>query len=164
MRPLSTAELLATWERGLPQTPQRRALTLLLAACPGATGDELGAESVGRRDARLLQLREWSFGERLRGLTDCPRCGEVVELAFAANDIRAPAALAPFDATRQLEVAGWRLRWRLPTAGDLVALESEREPGAARRALLRRCLVEVAGPGGADDAAALPAPVAETVV
>src|SRR3712207_8173915 len=45
-------------------------------------------ESVGRRDARLLTLREWTFGPRLVSLASCPLCAERLETAFDAAEIR----------------------------------------------------------------------------
>ncbi|HKI02137.1 MAG TPA: phage baseplate protein, partial [Thermoanaerobaculia bacterium] len=61
MRPLSAPELLEAWERGLAGHPVQRALLLVAAACPGTPPEELARESVGRRDGRLLTLREWTF-------------------------------------------------------------------------------------------------------
>ena len=65
MRALSAPELLSVWERGQAQPPVQRTLTLLAAACPGILPDALAELSIGQRDARLLTLREWTFGPQL---------------------------------------------------------------------------------------------------
>ena len=62
MRALSTRELLDVWERGLAHDDERWALLVLEVACPESTAEELERLSIGERDARLLSLREWSFG------------------------------------------------------------------------------------------------------
>ena len=62
MRALSAAELLSVWERGTGQPPHERALSLLAAACPESSRDELAILSIGERDKRLLTLRAWTFG------------------------------------------------------------------------------------------------------
>src|SRR5947208_5540995 len=89
MRPLTAQELLDAWERGLSEPPVQRALALLAAACPETTPTELARESVGRRDGRLLTLREQTFGPRLVSLAACPACGERRETAFDVADVRA---------------------------------------------------------------------------
>src|SRR5215203_3647034 len=58
------------WERDVAGHPVQRALLLVAAACPGTPPEELARESVGRRDGRLLTLREWTFGPRLVSVTD----------------------------------------------------------------------------------------------
>jgi hypothetical protein len=71
MRALSASELLNVWERGFIQPPIYRALTLLAVACE-ASPETLAKLSIGDRDARLLTLREWTFGSQLVGLVNCP--------------------------------------------------------------------------------------------
>src|SRR5215469_17248151 len=89
MRPIPVPELLNVWERGLTALPYERALTILSAACPESSRDELAQLSIGRRDARLLQLREWAFGADLVILTVCPSCQQVLELSIPAAGLRA---------------------------------------------------------------------------
>src|SRR5947209_2679538 len=108
MRALNAAELLDAWERSAAQPPAWRPLALLAAA--GAASTAPGAPPalpalpaiadwpVGRRDAELLRLRESTFGSRLAATAACPGCGERLELAFDAGEIRAQpeeAAAAP---------------------------------------------------------------------
>src|SRR5512132_3467594 len=82
------SELLAVWECGLGQSLVQRALWLLSAACPDMSLDALAQLSIGQRDARLLELREWLFGSSLVSVAVCPRCREQLELAFDMSDVR----------------------------------------------------------------------------
>src|SRR5690348_3195643 len=93
MRGLTAAELLAAWEQGIGQPPFRRALALLAAALPGCSIEQLARLSIGRRDARLLELREQTFGSRLVSVASCAACGEQLEFTFDASEIRAAPAV-----------------------------------------------------------------------
>jgi len=112
------------WERGEGQRPSRRALALLSGMSPD--------ESIGRRDAALLDLRERLFGERFTAVTLCPSCEEELELSFSANEVRRPAA----DVST-LRVAGCDVR--LPGSADLAAIEECGDVDAARELLFARC-------------------------
>jgi hypothetical protein len=120
MRVFSAQELLDAWERGLAEPPVRRALILVAAACPEATFEDLARESVGRRDARLLTLREWTFGPRLVSLASCPACGERLETAFDVADIRTPEGGA--EEPLALTTGGYELTFRLPNSLDVSAM------------------------------------------
>src|ERR1044071_287556 len=79
MQPLTCAELLDVWEQGRLQNPLRQALILLEAACPEETPQTLSLLPIGARDARLLTLYAWTFGEVLHGVADCTCCKEPME-------------------------------------------------------------------------------------
>lgn len=159
MRPLTTAELLRAWEEGRGRPPAERALLLLACACPDEAREELLALPVGRRDAQLLRLREWTFGPRFTSLARCPACGERLELGFSTADVEAPAG---DPAERELELGedGWQVSFRLPTGGDLFALE---EGSDARAVLLRRCLLGARRNGRSRSVDRLPARVLDAV-
>ena len=138
MHALSATELLSVWEYGSNQFPLQRALTILAAACPEASSESLAHLTIGQRDARLLALRETMFGAELTGITDCPECGEKVELSFNCSDIRPqPDTEAPAELAVQSN--GREVRFRLPTTVDLLAVNSSEQ-------LLERCLLEDASP------------------
>jgi hypothetical protein len=137
MRALSVADILAVWERAEGQQTAQRALTLLAAACPEMTADELGALSIGERDARLLMLRESTFGSELLSRTSCPRCAAQLEFAFSANHVRAESQAAPTT----LKVEGGEVRFRLPNSRDLETISAAADIAAARRLLVERCLL-----------------------
>jgi hypothetical protein len=134
LSPLSAAALLAVWEQGQGAAPARRALLLLAAATRQPLAD-LAVLSVGERDAALLTLRERCFGTRLESIAGCPACAAQLELAFHVADIR----VAQPDAPREVWAAGRRLAFRLPTAGDLLALAEGGAP-ATSALLLQRCV------------------------
>src|SRR6185295_12170205 len=143
MRPLSAPALLTAWERGLAEPPAQRALTLLAAACPETSAEDLARESIGRRDGRLLTLREWTFGPRL-------------ETAFDVAEIRLDGAGEGPAEPLSLSVAGCELTFRLPNSLDLAALAAA-PPGShdlegARRLLLARCLLALRGTDGGETA------------
>jgi hypothetical protein len=133
MHALSATELLSVWESGSNQSPLLRALTILAAACPDASSESLACLTIGQRDARLLALRERMFGAELTGITDCPECGENVELSFKCSDILSqPETEAPTELSVQSD--GREVRFRLPTSADLLAVNTSAQ-------LLERCLL-----------------------
>jgi hypothetical protein len=147
---LSPAELLAAWERGRTQSLPERALTMLCAAEDGGLREDFVKLRVGRRDAALLALREATFGARLVALASCPACGEQVELAFDADDVRVEAGADPAPAL-SVVAGGSELCFRLPTAGDLVAIAGADDVDEAERLLVVRCVL-------AGDSGRAPAP------
>ena len=90
MHPLSVPELLTVWERGLAALPFERALTILLLASPASSRASLARISIGRRDADLLQLREWAFGSELAILAVCPSCRQTLESVMPVAALRIP--------------------------------------------------------------------------
>jgi hypothetical protein len=133
MRALSATELLNVWESGRSQVPLQRALTMLAAAYPDVSPDSLASLTIGQRDQRLLELREVIFGSAVTGVTDCPECGENIELNFNCSDIHPATELEP---PKELTVQsnGREVRFRLPTSADLLVANSAEE-------LLERCLL-----------------------
>lgn len=135
---ISATSLLQVWERGQLQAPVEKALTLLAAAYPDATREELAMLSIGRRDASLLTLREQLFGSQLSSLTDCPACGEQLELNFNVADIRAHSPAA----TESLSLceSGYELELRLPNSFDLLRLANCSTIGEMRSRLFEQCV------------------------
>ncbi len=142
MRALKEAELLANWERGLNQSPIQRALALLAVAYPETSLEALASLDLGQRDARLLTLREQMFGPSLSGLVACPACGERLELTFTVEDIRVMSDVPP-DTTLTLSHHNYEVRFRLPNSLDLIAAANSPDVIAARRLLLRRCILSL---------------------
>ena len=159
VRPLSTYELLEVWEVGEGQHPLDRALTLLSAACPDLTWDELAELSVGQRDALLLTLRERTYGPHLNGFAECPRCAERLEFDAAVADLRVAAEPATGEEARELNADGLKLKFRLPDSRDLAAVLDYEDPAAARDVLARRCVLQASRDGAAEPIDELPAEV-----
>jgi hypothetical protein len=142
MAPLSAQDILRIWEAGVAQSPVGRALSILAAASPGVPGEALAALPVGRRDARLLEIREQTFGPTLDGVSPCPRCAERVEFTLEIADLHARVGPDAEPAEGEVRLEDWSLRYRLPTSGDLAAAAGWGDPGAARRVLAGRCILE----------------------
>ena len=159
MRALTATELLAVWENGTSQPPAQRAITLLAPVCAGAPPDELARLPIGRRDARLLDLREQTFGPHLLSLSECPKCGAPIELEFDVADIRTETdgAARETAAPITLRQGHFEMTFRLPNSLDLAAAAEAANPPGARQRLLERCLLSAQNANGdAISPAALP--------
>ena len=152
MRALTATELLAMWERGTSQPPARRAVTLLAPVSGGTPADELAQLPIGRRDARLLTLREETFGPRLQSLTECPACGVSLELEFDVADIRAETKSEAGETTAPIALRGdnFEVTFRLPNTLDLAAAAEAGNPGGARQRLVERCVLSAHDAGGGE--------------
>jgi len=137
---ISAERLLQVWERGQLLAPVEKALALLAAANPEATREELAMQTIGRRDADLLVLREQLFGSQLSSLTDCPACGERLELNFNVADIR---ATSPSAAPLSLCESGYELELRLPNSLDLLCLTDCSTVAEMRSRLFEQCVLRV---------------------
>ncbi len=159
MRPLDASELLNAWEHGLNQPILQRALILITAACPELDSDAVARLSIGARDARLLQLREWMFGPQMFNTAQCPQCGGRVEWEGKTTDLRIQT-VGDADSAKEfsLEMDGYRLRFRLPTSMDIAAVmaaaQSDSDIGTSD--LVRRCVVSADCTGKACDLTDLP--------
>jgi hypothetical protein len=136
---IPAAKLLEVWERGQQQVPVEKALTMLAAARPDASRETLVNLSIGERDAGLIAFRESLFGTQLTSLTDCPACGERLELSFNVLDIRTSSA-ADRDATLSVNRSGYELKLRLPTSLDLLSLTDCTSPEEMRARLFKQCV------------------------
>ena len=163
MKALSAAELLDAWEACQFLPSPQRSLALLLAALPELPVQELAIESVGRRDGRLLTLREHLFGRQVAALATCRKCGLQVDLAFATTDIRAPEA--PPDASALVQIDGYQAVVRPITSYDLMELQpaSGSTAQAGLTILLARSVIEASHNGNPVPAAALPPEVATAI-
>ena len=141
MRSLSAAELIRVWEQGMRQSPVGRALTLLAAVSPESE-DELAKLSVGRRDARLLEVYEQIFGRTLAAFSECSQCHESLEYSISTTDFAGSTTEDQGEQTVTLEIGEMSLQLRQPNTLDLSALSKCDELSAARRMLAERCIVE----------------------
>lgn len=153
---ISATSLLQVWERGQLQAPVEKALTLLAAAYPDATREELAMLSIGRRDASLLSLREQLFGSQLSSLTDCPACGEQLELNFNVADIR---ATAPPVGSLSVSESGYELELRLPNSFDLLRLANCSTIGEMRSQLFAQCVMN-----GSESIGDMPAEIVDQAI
>src|SRR5262249_17473766 len=135
----SPAELLAVWERGLSQSAGQRALSLLAWACSEETPEALARLSIGRRDGRLLQLRECLFGAQLASVVDCPACHAQLGVTFNVADLLVPPVAEP-PGPFPLDSGDYSIEFRLPTTLDMARLPESGDAAGARRQLLGSCL------------------------
>ena len=136
---------------------------LLAAACPESRPEDMAGLSIGRRDARLLSLRERLFGPHLASIGVCPACGEQLELGFEVTDILIETEEEP-PSRLTLEMDGYEILFRLPDTSDLAALEMT---GASRQAIrslmLNRCLSEARYNGKEQKVEELPTAIVDEV-
>jgi hypothetical protein len=162
MHPLTVSELLNVWERGAGERPFERALEILSAAAPETPAAALAQVSIGRRDARLLRLREWAFGSELPIMAACPRCHHPLETTLTVGDLCVPTEEAG-DPEISLTIGQYKVRCHVPNSEDLAACVGS-DTAASRRALLRRCVIEACWGDQVVPGEELPEPVIETVV
>lgn len=145
MSALQSADLVRIWEQGWGRGPIGRTLTILGAALPERSPDQLADLSLGARDAALLRLRQQLFGPALAGYAECPQCGERLEYSLDTGALlgTAPAAGPP----PALVVGAVTVHYRLPTTRDLAAAAACSSVDGARRGLVQRCVWQ-AGQGG----------------
>ena len=141
MKRPSVSELLDVWERGLSHPPLDWALLVLGAFCPEESAESLARISIGQRDAQLLKFREQTFGPTLRGLCDCPSCGQPMEMSFDVADIFLDGQTEA--EVQSLTLDGFDIRFRLPNSLDLAAVAGTRDRAMEGKTLFQRCLVEV---------------------
>ena len=158
MRPLSAAQLLEAWERGLAETRWRRALPLLAAASSDST-EGVASLSVGERDRRLLKLREWAFGSQLGSVADCESCGERLEWTIDTASL--PMQQAESQAGETFARDDYSITFRLPNTLDLEAVAESSDVDAARNLLLERCVTSASKDGAPVGPAELPEAVTE---
>jgi hypothetical protein len=162
MRPLSVPELLTVWERGLAARPFERALAILSVASPESSPAALPLMSIGRRDASLLQLREWAFGSELAILAACPRCHQPLEMDLSIADLSVPAEDAG-DSETSLAYEDYEIRCRPPNSEDLAACVGL-DMAMSRQRLFGRCVIESRYQGEPVAAEQLPEQIAQAVI
>jgi hypothetical protein len=131
------------------ESPIARALRV--AAAAGADAADLRDAPLGRLHAASLGFHEALAGPRLDAVATCPACASLVEFVLDGDALRELDREAATGELTMLTDAGeWRVRWRVPTAGDLAEVAGRTD---AASALLELCC-EVTGPReeGARDA------------
>lgn len=163
MAPLPAVDVVRLWERGRHQHPVDRALTLLELADRRDSRDELSALSIGDRDRRLLELRRRIFGDRLDAETECPRCGQRVEIAIDAGQLAIAERDRPTPASVTIAVGALEIEVRPADSRDLAAAAVCATVDEARRKLLDRCVIRATGDGASIGAGGLTDEVAAEV-
>lgn len=141
MRPLLTAELLTAWEQGTSAPAYGRTFALLAAACPELSAEAISQLSLGQRDARLIRLREWTFGPQLLSVANCLSCGERLEWSVNTHELLVDPEETPAGAM-SLDVGSYSVRFRLPNSLDIGVVAATDDREKAQVALLERCVLE----------------------
>ena len=163
MQALGDLDILRIWEWGQARHPVDRALLILAVACPDASRDELAALSIGRRDQRLLKIRESTLGRRMRSYAVCPHCGEQLEFELDTARLAASEEPAATQDEHTLEAGGYVIHHRLINSRDLAAVVGEQEPATVRDALLGRCVLAAEHSGEATAVSQLPTAVIDSL-
>jgi hypothetical protein len=128
----STARLLDVWERADGLAPIDRAVSLASAVEPEEDPGEVAALPLGRRDARILRLREELVtGATMHAMAACPLMPRAGRVAADLAALRGPTEQAPPGGT--LEVDGFVVKWRPPDGRDLAAAAAAGDAEAADR-------------------------------
>jgi hypothetical protein len=162
MQGLTGAKLLDVWERGYYHNPTQRAITLLAAACPSISHDDLLGMTIGERDRLLLDLREKIFGQVINAITICPECGEEMEIEFLTGDVREPV-----DTTQNIALSlvkdDYTIEFRVPSSEDLSTIDDTLDPEASRMSLLNRCIVQCSRGGEPCGVPSLPSAILDAI-
>jgi len=129
----------------VPQPPSRRALTLAMLTSDHEPYDALAAESIGRRDRRLLTLREYVFGSTIVAQASCPECKSPAELEFNVAEIRTSCSEGENDSWT-ISHGRSEVRFRLPNSLDLDVLDPHEDEESGIRRLVKRCVLSADGP------------------
>ena len=142
---LTDNDVLNLRESGQHRSTVERALLILSAAYPEMSWQQLAALSVGERDARLLTVRERTFGPLLDVFTTCPSCKQELELSLTTTNLRIPAPDDEPGAANEFSVVigDLTVQYRLVDSTDMQAIAACTSIDDARRQLLERCVLDI---------------------
>jgi hypothetical protein len=163
MSTLSGHDLLRLYETGARQHPLDRWLTILRAGLPALSRPDPADLTIGQRDFQLLEFREAHFGRILEAYGECPACRAPLEFTLRTDQLRQEAQPPP-EPGFTLSVAGYELKYRLPTSRDLAAAADLTDLQEARKVILGRCLLAGAHRGEPVAGEELPAEVAARLI
>jgi hypothetical protein len=165
MRSISDPDLLDVWERTLDQKSAQIGLSLLSVTTPDISYEELSNLRIGERDRLLLQLREEIFGSYITGLIRCPECGELLEIALDAMDIRIISRIETPETEGCLHLLSesYEISFRMPDCSDLEAVSICKDVSEARYLILRRCIQGVLYQGKDASIEDLPAKLLDSI-
>jgi hypothetical protein len=141
MRSLTANDAIRVWEAGQRQQPAERAVTVLSAAFPQESKEELRRLTLGRCNARLLEVRSQVFGPELNGFSECANCGERLEFTLNSEALRFAEPVEPPANEYDLECDGYGVRFRLLQIEDLNVAGQGDDLIVARNRLIERCIL-----------------------
>jgi hypothetical protein len=144
LKPLNASEVLELWEETSGQTVLAKSLSLLSKACSTEDFNQLGHLSIGERDARLLQLREWMFGTVLRSKFICPNCAETIEWESDSQGLHLQSFSEElFVREFFLETDGYSIRFRLPDSFDIAKILQADFSESIAKKILAGCITNI---------------------
>jgi len=136
------------------RSPAARALAIAEFAEPALSiGDGALALSIGARNERILRARQALLGDTLECRATCLACAEALEFTVSATALLAEAPQVMVDVPFTLADGELTITARLPTVGDLLAVEASADP---RQALISCCVLVANVNGDQVDVALLP--------
>ncbi len=120
MQALGNIEMLEILERGRSRSHPERALVMLTAGCPDQPENSLLQLTLGERDRSLLALRRHTFGNKLKGVIDCPSCKSGLTVDLDVDQLLPAAPLTEKEFTAS--IAGYDLSFRAPNSEDMLAV------------------------------------------
>lgn len=143
MHPPHPEQLLRLWEDGLHQSLLEKTVRLLAASCDAKDVSLVSHISIGERDARLLQLREWMFGRQLKNMSACPVCGQLSEWETRTTDLRLQQWPQELTVRKcSLDIKGYTVLFRLPHSADMAKAIAD-NAYRNKESILRDCILEV---------------------
>jgi hypothetical protein len=150
-------DIVRIWETGVAQSPMEKAMTMLAAAFPEMTRDEMAGLTLGQVNTRLLAVRERLLGPDMNCYTECPACGERLAFTIAVSANSAADADRPKE--QELSMDGYQVRFRLLNSLDLKVVAGDPNKQTARRLLIERCVLHALREEQEISASELPATV-----
>jgi hypothetical protein len=136
---MGSERALTLWEQGAHGDPLAESVAILASDERSGGEEAVMALPIGERDRRLLGLRRELFGDEMEAVTECPACGQGIELQWSLDGL-APAE-AVDRATSVVGVGDDAVEVRSATSADVrYALEMP-DAARARTALLERCVI-----------------------
>lgn len=164
MNSLTAIDLLQIWEEGMDQSLSEKTLRLLGKACSVADYAEIGRLSIGERDGKLLQLREWMFGTNLNNITNCPRCDDVVEWEMITGNLYMKPVESDLSVkTFLVNKDDFSVSFRLPDTHDMIRVSADKAYLEDPKKLLSDCILEIHKGGKKHSSEELPVSVWEAL-
>lgn len=143
MRTPHPEQLLRLWEDGMHQTVLEKSVRLLAVSCGTHDLSPIYRMSIGERDARLLQLRIWMFGSRMKNMATCPVCKQLTEWETNTHELQLQSfPTEPAERIFSITMDGYAVRFRLPANADM-AIAIADKTFRSEEAILTNCILEV---------------------
>lgn len=144
MKALSAEELFYLWDECSNMPVLAKTLLLLQQACNISDNSVITSMSIGERNARLLQLQEWIFGNKMFHITYCQNCNEKLEWETDTTSMFLQNINNNFIAENYtLQFKGYEISYRLINNLDILNIQKNNiSHTEAKASLLQSCLLE----------------------